>query len=231
MVTPPIPTNEKERLQVLQNFDLLNQFEAGEFQDYARIASLVCHTPISLVSLVDQQRQYFLARLGLNASETPRDISFCAHAINQPHEVLKVNDATKDKRFHDNPLVLNDPNIRFYAGVPLVTSEGYALGTLCIIDTKPRHLDEQQEMVLRSLSKQLINAFEMRRLLKIRQEALAHCQQTLDSMKEAHEQDCASRLNTIKNIAIELEQVANISGLTPGITKRLQEIRAKLQEQ
>ncbi len=136
------------------------------FDDLVRLASRICKAPLALVSLVDAERQWFKARLGLDISETPRDVAFCAHAILRPGEVLHVPDATRDARFADNPGVTAIPGIRFYAGVPLVTGEGHALGTLCVADRSVRALDEEQLDALRVLGRQVVAQLELRRQLR-----------------------------------------------------------------
>lgn len=144
MQKPATPANEAQRLQALRSYDILDTPPERDFDDLVAIAAAVCDVPIALVSLIDEQRQWFKARLGLAAAQTPRELAFCAHAILSPDRPLIVPDARDDARFADNPLVRDDPNIRFYAGAPLVTPGGEALGTLCVIDTRPRELQERQ---------------------------------------------------------------------------------------
>jgi GAF domain-containing protein len=132
------------------------------FDELTELAARICEAPIALISLVDEKRQWFKSRVGLNVTETSRDISFCAHAINQP-DLFIVPDAALDPRFADNPLVTTDPKIRFYAGAPLVTTDGYALGTLCIIDKVPRELRPDQKQALRILARHVVSQLELRR--------------------------------------------------------------------
>lgn len=162
MIKPDIPTNESERLQRLKSLSLLDTLAEEEFDDVALIAAQICETPIALISLVDQDRQWFKSRVGLEAAETHRDLSFCAHAINTPESLFEVNDATGDERFHDNPLVTDGPQVVFYAGVPLVTNDGYALGTLCVIDHQPKTLTDAQKEALQALSRQAMRMLELR---------------------------------------------------------------------
>ena len=158
-----LPANEVERLATLRSYGLLDTPAEAAFDDIAYLAAHICQTPISLVSLVDANRQWFKARHGLGVSETHRDFSFCAHAILQPGELLLVPDAPQDRRFADNQLVTGAPHIRFYAGMPLTTPEGHALGSLCVIDRQPRLLSAAQLDALRMLARQVGALLEMRR--------------------------------------------------------------------
>ena len=159
MVEPPTPDNETERLDVLRSLELLDQSADPILDEFARLAAAISGAPIALVSLVDEHRQWFAARVGLARSETPRRVSFCAHAINRPSQVLWVDDAQADTRFADNPLVVGHPDTRFYAGAPLVVG-GNPIGTLCVIDTIPRQHDPRLVEMLASLAHMLADRLE-----------------------------------------------------------------------
>ncbi len=163
MQQPDIPANEPERLQALEDYNILDTLPEELFDDITQIASHICNVPIALVSLVDQDRQWFKSHHGLDATETPRESAFCAHAINAPTEILEVQDSEKDERFHDNPLVTGSPNVKFYAGAPLINPDGHALGTLCVIDNKANSLSEDQKAALKALSRQVVAQLELKK--------------------------------------------------------------------
>ena len=140
MQLPPTIGNESERLSTLHEYRLLDTLPEAAFDELVALAAQVCGTPVSLVSLVGRDRQWFKAKVGIEACETPRSVSFCAHAIARPDEIFLVPDATRDPRFADNPLVTGPLGLRFYAGVPLKMATGHAIGSLCVVDTRPRQL-------------------------------------------------------------------------------------------
>lgn len=157
-----LPMNEFVRLMHLQSLHILDTPREQSFDDLAQLAMMLCEVPIAVVSLVDRDRQWFKSCLGLAVTETARDVAFCAHAILQPDDVLMVADARLDPRFSDNPLVLGEPHIRFYAGAPLVTDSGHALGTLCVIDRAPRVLRAEQISALKLLARQVMQLLQLR---------------------------------------------------------------------
>jgi anti-sigma regulatory factor (Ser/Thr protein kinase) len=156
--------DEAGRLESLNQYRILDTEPEQAFDDLTLIASQICGTPIALISLVDEDRQWFKSRLGLEATETKRSISFCGHAIEQDGLFL-VEDAAADERFRENPLVVGEPHIRFYAGMPLMSREGMALGTICVIDREPRTLSESQREGLAALKRQVESQLELRRNL------------------------------------------------------------------
>jgi diguanylate cyclase (GGDEF)-like protein len=163
MIKPKKPENESARLAALHRYEILDTPPEEAFDDLVRIASAVCGMPMASISLIDHERQWFKARLGLTSNESERDSAFCAHAILEPDRVMVVPDALDDLRFHDNPLVLGQPHIRFYAGAPLVDAEGMALGTLCVLDHEPRELTTHQREALDALSRQVSKLLELHR--------------------------------------------------------------------
>ncbi len=160
-----LPINEKERLKSLHEYEILDSEPEPSFDDITLLASQICQTPIASITLIDTDRQWFKSKVGLTANETPREIAFCAHTILQK-DMLVVEDAKTDERFASNPLVTGDPKIRFYAGSPLIMSDGQAMGTICVIDQVPRKLTAEQKTALQLLSRQVVAQLELRRLLK-----------------------------------------------------------------
>ena len=164
MQPAPIKADEASRLAALRQYAILDTPAEAEFDDFTKLASRICNTPVALISLVDAGRQWFKSKVGLDAPETPRDISFCGHAIHG-RGVMVVPNALEDERFSDNPLVSSGLNIRFYAGAPLVTPEGYGIGTLCVIDSVPHQLSDDQRELLAALGRQVVRQLELRRAL------------------------------------------------------------------
>ncbi len=166
MQKPAIPQDEVERLKVLRSLDILDTPAEERFDRLTRIANRMFDVPIALVSLVDENRQWFKSSVGLEATETPREISFCGHAI-LGDDIFVVNDALSDKRFADNPLVLENPNIRFYAGCPLTALNGSKLGTICLIDREPKGFSKNDRMVLQDLAAMVEREIELTQLATV----------------------------------------------------------------
>lgn len=198
-----MPTDEQARLAALRRYRILDTEPEQRFDDLTMLASHICDTPISLITLVDSDRQWFKSRVGLDVTETARNVAFCAHAIQRPG-IMQVPDATADGRFRANPLVIADPNIRFYAGAPLVTPDGHALGTLCVIDVKPRHLSDQQLRALDALRRQVEALLELRHNLTELAEALA-----------ARDQAEAAQIAVVADLRASLDKVDKLSALMP----------------
>lgn len=167
MIKPKKHPREEERLTVLHRYGILDTMAEQAYDDITKIASAICGTSIAVISFVDKDRQWFKSTIGLDAKETPKDVAFCAHAILESSTFV-VNDATRDPRFVNNPLVTSEPHIRFYAGAPLKSLEGLNLGTICVIDQKPMQITPEQAEVLQSLSRQVMMLLELRyNLLKM----------------------------------------------------------------
>ncbi len=169
-IAAPLPANERERLAALARYRILDTPAEQAYDDFTQLAAQICDVPIALISLIDKDRQWFKSWLGLDSPETPREQAFFAHAIID-NQMLIVPDARADARFAANPLVTGSPNIRFYAGSPLVTDEGYGLGVLCVIDRQPRDLTAAQQASLQALSRQLMTQLELRRAMGLLIEA------------------------------------------------------------
>ena len=159
-----LPGNEVARLKKLRDYDILDSEASLEFDDLTLLASQICQAPIALISLVDENRQWFKSKIGITESETPRDIAFCAHGILQ-NEVFIVEDTLQDSRFVTNPLVTGPNQVRFYAGSPLIAEDGHALGMICVNDKVPRQLSSQQKEALQALSRQVVALIELRQNL------------------------------------------------------------------
>jgi GAF domain-containing protein len=176
----PLPANETERLKALREYQILDTKSEQAYDDITTLAAHICGVPMAMISLVDEFRQWFKSKVGLEQQQTPREVAFCAHAIldNKP---FIIRDASRDKRFADNALVTGEPYIRFYAGIPLFNPEGLALGTLCVIDREPRRLSADQQKALQALSRQVMALLELRRVAARLADTLAHVK-TLQAM-------------------------------------------------
>jgi diguanylate cyclase (GGDEF)-like protein len=174
MPPAPLPDNESARLSALRSYEVLDTTCETAFDNIALLAAQLTGCPMSAVSLIDSERQWFKAKIGLETTETPRAHAFCAYAINEPGKPFIVADASQDARFADNPLVRTNPHIRFYAGVPLVNPQGAALGTLCVIDREPRELSSEHAQTLQCLADSVMTTLELRRaMIVVRDMALA----------------------------------------------------------
>jgi GAF domain-containing protein len=174
-----IPETEKKRLKVLWEYHVMDTVPEEMFDELTELAARICEAPIALISLIEEDRQWFKSRVGTSLQETSRDVSFCTHAIRQA-DLFVVPDAAKDARFASSPLVTKDPKIRFYAGAPLITPDGYALGTLCVLDKVPRQLRPDQKQALTILARHVVSQLELRR----RSRQLAVAQQETQSTRE-----------------------------------------------
>ncbi|MBC8315212.1 MAG: GAF domain-containing protein [Bacteroidales bacterium] len=171
MIAPKDFNKEEERQKDLESYSILDTLPEIDYDNLTAIAAEICGTSISYISLIDNKRQWFKSHHGVEMTETPREHAFCAHAINDPTNTLIVQDAREDERFHDNPLVIGDPYIIFYAGVPLVSEKGLPLGTLCVVDHKTKQLSKKQLNALTALSNQVMNLIELRKTKKLLEEA------------------------------------------------------------
>ncbi|MGF1493857.1 MAG: GAF domain-containing sensor histidine kinase [Microcoleaceae cyanobacterium] len=219
----PIPELEMERLEVLESYQILDTPPEKEYDDLTKLASGFCNTPIALVSLIDRERQWFKSRIGLEVTETSRELAFCAHAICQPGKLLIIPDTFEDERFFNHPLVTSEPHIRFYAGTTLLTPDGHALGTLCVIDRIPRTLTSGQVEAMEVLGRQVASQMELRLQLFHLQRTQAQLIEKTTALSAARESvDSANRAKSefLANVSHELR--------TPpktilGMTKSLQE--------
>jgi signal transduction histidine kinase len=212
MNLPPLPDNEDDRLQALIEYEVLDTQAEQRFDDLTAIAAHICDTPISLISLIDTNRQWFKSKFGLEVTESPRELAFCAHTILEPERVLIVPNAQEDERFANNPFVTSEPNIRFYAGAPLVTPDGFAIGTLCTIDCKPRELSPEQIKALQALSRQVISQLELRiNLTKLKQN-ITHRKQVEQNLRDTNKQ-LNQTLGKLKQTQVQLIQSEKMSSL------------------
>lgn len=197
------PDYEKERLRELESYNIMDSETEEDFDNLASLASEICKTNISMVSLLDDKRQWFKSTCGFNVRETPKEQAFCAHAIKYPNEPFIVPDARKDHRFSDNPLVVAEPFVVFYAGIPLISENGFPLGTLCVLDHKPKELSKEQLEALKKLARQAMKLLELRKKtieLEKKNVLLQRKNEEIERFASAAAHDLKSPLNNIRTI-------------------------------
>lgn len=203
MKIPEIPLNERGRLKALGEYSILDTLPELEYDDITQLASQICGTSISTISLIDENRQWFKSKVGLGVNETTREISFCGHAIVEPDKIFTVKDSRLDERFQNNPLVIGEPHVIFYTGVPLISPSGFALGTLCVIDDQPKELNQGQLKSLKSLANQVVSLFELRKsklLLERLTNDLENRNLELEKFARVAAHDIKSPLNNISGL-------------------------------
>ena len=208
MISAQLHPDEVNRIEQLLRYEVLDTQDEQAFDELTQLASTICGTEVSLITLVDQDRQWFKSKVGIDATETPREIAFCSHAILQ-EGIFEVPNASEDERFHDNPLVTGDPDIRFYAGAPLISPSGLPIGTLCVIDSSPKKLTDEQQLALNTLAKQVISQLELR----LHNRQLARMQKNQEQLFAVVAHDLRSPFNGILGLSQILHEKAN--SLTP----------------
>lgn len=188
-----------KRVERLKQYELLDTMPESEFNDIVDLASAFFGMPISLISLLDSNRQWFKAKVGLAAQETPIEVAFCNHAIEKPNEVMVVPDSMLDERFKDNPLAINEPHVRFYAGAPLVTDDGIALGTLCVIDHEPHIFSPEQQRILQILANKVMERFEMRKHNIEQEREIAAANKQMETNKLVYSKALGDTLDTLSH--------------------------------
>ncbi|MDH4066427.1 MAG: GAF domain-containing sensor histidine kinase, partial [Acidobacteriota bacterium] len=206
----PMPGDERDRLEALRRYQVLDTPPELSYDDLVLLASEICGTPIAAISMVDEDRQWFKSILGLDVRQTPRDVAFCAHTILDKDQPLVVEDATEDPRFSDNALVVGAPGIRFYAGTPLVMSDGHAIGTLCVIDREPRRLSSSQRRALEVLGREVVAQLELRRNVDILERTVLTLERTQAELRRAQQEQNDLKDQFVSHVSHELR-----SPLTP----------------
>ena len=198
-MTAPIPENEEQRLEWLRECEILDTLPETAFDEVARMAADLCRVPIAAINLVDRDRQWSKAAVGQDKTQDSRTVSFCAHTIVEG-DLMVVSDALGDARFAGNPLVTGDPNIRFYAGAPLVTSEGFALGSLCVVDRVPRQLTAEQAALLRLLARQVVGRIELMRHIALQNRLMEDRERLLTEARETAAQQRAFLRDVLRSV-------------------------------
>lgn len=198
----PLPADEDARLQKLLDYQVLDTDAETRFDELTELASAICGTPIALVSLIDRDRQWFKSRVGLPAPQTSRDAAFCTYTILNKDKVMVVPNALGDDRFKHNELVLGSPNIRFYAGAPLVTPDGFALGTICAIDTVPREFDEKKQRALQIISHQVVAQLEISKHVEELKVAIRDLQSTQQNLRQAKDYAELASISSFENLLL-----------------------------
>jgi two-component system, NtrC family, sensor kinase len=196
----PTTSNEAARVAALNRYAILDSEPEESFDDLVILAAHICQTPMAMLSLVDDHRQWFKSKFGVQVGETPRESSICAHAIQQG-DLFVVPDTLQDERFRENPLVTGEPHVRFYAGAPLINEDGFALGTLCVVDREPRELDAEQKEAINALGRLALRQMELRMNLQLLKEALN------DRTREEH-----ARELELKRLEEKLVRVLGLKG-------------------
>lgn len=212
MKLPALPDNEDDRLQALIEYEVLDTQAEQRFDDLTAIAAHICDTPISLISLIDTNRQWFKSKYGLEVTESPRELAFCSHTILEPERMMIIPNAEEDERFADNPFVISEPNIRFYAGAALVTPDGFAIGTLCAIDKKPRELSHEQIRTLKALSHQVVSQLELKISLNRLKQNINYREKVEKNLRDTN-QKLTYTLNKLRQTQVQLIQSEKMSSL------------------
>lgn len=212
MISAPIPVNENDRLRSLKDYHVLDSDTEAQFDELTALASSICQTPVSLVSLIDENRQWFKSRHGLDATETPREYAFCAHAILQD-EIFEIEDSRNDQRFSDNPLVTGEPHVIFYAGAPLVTPNGQHIGTLCAIDHQPNKLSEEQKFQLGIIAKQVVSQLELRKNNRLKEQVVNQLMELVEEVNQKNEKLYHFSNQLVDDIGTPLRQLTVFSDL------------------
>lgn len=207
MITSMTTPNEKERLLELYHYDLLDSESEGDFDEIVQLASRICKVPISTITLIDSYRQWFKAKVGIEDYETERELSFCAHVVADKSEILTVEDASKDERFHDYPNVTGEPNIRFYAGVPLITKRGHRIGALCVVNSIPQNLTEDQVYALKVLGHQVVKLAEQR----LQNRYLQHYQKRLQQQAQMQNKILSIVAHDVRSPLVSLQGIIELS--------------------